>query len=227
MTYFYFIIGTILASFATLCAVRIPQHRSIRVPRSHCDNCQHQLAWWQLIPIIGFVSQRGRCHYCHARINPISTLNECLCGWWFLQCAAFPAGPMLGYDCIFLTLILLSTLDAYYTFVYPLCFLGLLPLFWLLPHPAYMTLSYWLGLIILTSILLMLFARQQLGLADVEIMIILLMIFDLYTVSVILFISSSLALSYALITHQKERFAFLPFLCFALVAVLTFHLHFV
>lgn len=37
--------------------------------RSFCDHCKRQLTWWQLIPILGWLWQRGRCHFCQATIS--------------------------------------------------------------------------------------------------------------------------------------------------------------
>ncbi len=42
---------------------------SIIAPRSFCPSCRHQLRWYQLIPIVSFLIQGGKCSYCSAQIS--------------------------------------------------------------------------------------------------------------------------------------------------------------
>ena len=37
--------------------------------RSICPHCKHQLAWFDLIPILSFVLLKGKCRYCHKPIS--------------------------------------------------------------------------------------------------------------------------------------------------------------
>lgn len=54
LKFYFFLLGTILASFAGLAAFRLGAGQSPWSPgRSYCDHCQHRLAPWQLIPICG------------------------------------------------------------------------------------------------------------------------------------------------------------------------------
>lgn len=58
--------------------------------RSHCDVCGHQLAWFDLIPIISWLGLGGRCRYCRAPIGWQPLLLEVAGGslfvlsWWLL-----------------------------------------------------------------------------------------------------------------------------------------------
>ncbi|MEO9382507.1 prepilin peptidase [Chromobacterium phragmitis] len=38
-------------------------------PRSHCPACGHELALWELIPVISYIWLRGRCHSCGRTIS--------------------------------------------------------------------------------------------------------------------------------------------------------------
>ncbi len=38
-------------------------------PRSHCLQCGHALKWFQNIPLISYITLRGRCGYCGTRIS--------------------------------------------------------------------------------------------------------------------------------------------------------------
>lgn len=42
---------------------------SISKGRSMCPHCQHTLAWYDLIPVLSWLSVRGRCRYCRRTIS--------------------------------------------------------------------------------------------------------------------------------------------------------------
>jgi len=42
---------------------------SIANGRSMCPNCQHTLAWYDLIPVLRWLSVVGKCRYCHKPIS--------------------------------------------------------------------------------------------------------------------------------------------------------------
>lgn len=65
---FFFLLGSVLASFYGVLATRLPENKSIIAPRSHCDSCNHPLSWWELIPILSYILLRGKCHKCHKHI---------------------------------------------------------------------------------------------------------------------------------------------------------------
>ncbi len=68
-----FVFGSIMGSFLNVLAVRLSNNESILWPRSHCCNCEHKLRWYELIPIVSYVIQRGKSRCCHTKI-PISYL---------------------------------------------------------------------------------------------------------------------------------------------------------
>jgi|ERR1700736_3536250 len=37
--------------------------------RSRCDSCGRTLQWFELVPLLSYVSLRGRCRTCHASIG--------------------------------------------------------------------------------------------------------------------------------------------------------------
>lgn len=66
--------GLCLGSFATALTWRIPRGESWAAAkgskaRSMCPVCQHGLAWFDLIPLLSWISLRGRCRYCGAGIG--------------------------------------------------------------------------------------------------------------------------------------------------------------
>ena len=52
--FYFFLVGSILASFLGLVIDRFPEHSIIR-PASHCDSCQTRLHPLDLIPILSLI----------------------------------------------------------------------------------------------------------------------------------------------------------------------------
>lgn len=69
----FFILGSIMGSFFHATATRLAKEESIVSPSSHCHHCKHKLKWYELIPIISYIIQKGKCIECHKKI-PISYL---------------------------------------------------------------------------------------------------------------------------------------------------------
>ena len=86
INFYFFTIGTCIASFLGLVVDRFP-NQSILAPRSHCDHCQHVLGIWDLIPIISQLLHRFRCRYCHQPYPFWYCLFEVWSGLLFLACA--------------------------------------------------------------------------------------------------------------------------------------------
>ena len=89
---YFFLVGTILASFLGLVIDRFPE-QSIAFPASHCDSCQTRLKPLDLIPIVSQVIGRFRCRYCKARYPVWYAFFELGLGLLFL-----------AFSCSFLTL---------------------------------------------------------------------------------------------------------------------------
>ncbi len=64
-----FLFGTVIGSFINVVIYRLPKHEDIVVTRSHCMECGYQLAWYDLIPIVSYLSLRGKCRKCGAKLS--------------------------------------------------------------------------------------------------------------------------------------------------------------
>lgn len=53
-----------LGSFLNVCIYRIPRGESIAYPPSHCPQCEARLRPLELIPVLSWLWQRGRCRHC-------------------------------------------------------------------------------------------------------------------------------------------------------------------
>lgn len=65
-----FIYGAVVGSFLNVCIWRMPREESLWHPPSHCPSCDTRLRLPDLVPLLSFLWQRGRCRYCDARISP-------------------------------------------------------------------------------------------------------------------------------------------------------------
>lgn len=79
----FFLLGTVFGSFFMVVGDRLPQGKSIVKPRSHCDNCNHELTAIELIPIISYLIQKGKCKNCGIKLPITMLLFEVLSGVLF------------------------------------------------------------------------------------------------------------------------------------------------
>ncbi|PAE42189.1 prepilin peptidase [Bacillus sp. 7884-1] len=77
------IYGLLLGSFYNVIGLRVPLKHSIVTPRSACPSCGHQLRSYELIPVISYMLQKGKCRGCQSRISPIYPFFELLTGILF------------------------------------------------------------------------------------------------------------------------------------------------
>ena len=68
--------GLMIGSFLNVCIYRLPKRESIVWPASHCTACDRQLAWFENIPVISWLTLRGRCRTCGERISIVYPLVE-------------------------------------------------------------------------------------------------------------------------------------------------------
>ena len=88
-----FILGTILGSFYLVLATRLPNKEDVLTSRSRCDVCKKTLKWYNLIPLLSFIFQRGRCTSCGKKISSEHFFVELFTGLLFLLTSIyFPFG---------------------------------------------------------------------------------------------------------------------------------------
>ncbi|MBA7642354.1 Type 4 prepilin-like proteins leader peptide-processing enzyme [subsurface metagenome] len=84
MSVLLFLLGLATGSFLNLCIDRLPKRESILHPPSHCDVCQHKLRPLDLVPLLSYLSLKGRCRYCGAKIHYRLPLVEAMTGLIFV-----------------------------------------------------------------------------------------------------------------------------------------------
>jgi leader peptidase (prepilin peptidase)/N-methyltransferase len=79
---FVFFLGAAVGSFINVVVLRLGI--SPVSGRSRCPHCGKTLEWFELIPIISFLAQKGRCRSCKARLSLQYPLVEALTGFLFV-----------------------------------------------------------------------------------------------------------------------------------------------
>lgn len=77
------ILGTVIGSFLNVVIYRMHTGRSIN-GRSHCMTCGAYLKWYDLLPLVSYVSLRGKCRNCRAHIPSRYFIIELITGLTFI-----------------------------------------------------------------------------------------------------------------------------------------------
>lgn len=109
---FFLFLGAIFGSGVTALSWRLPRGESWARGRSKCPSCHHVLGPPELVPILSWVSTRGRCRFCGAHVSVRYPLIELACALWsvlaWLRLGIVPElAPVLlwGYLLVALTVI--------------------------------------------------------------------------------------------------------------------------
>ena len=79
-----FLIGCMFGSFYTLAVHRIPKRENITHKHSYCPKCNHKLGFLELIPIVSYIYQKGKCKNCKQKIRVRYLVLEVLSGLLFV-----------------------------------------------------------------------------------------------------------------------------------------------
>ena len=80
MTIIFFIYGLFIGSFLNVCIFRIPANISIVKPLSYCGSCGHRLNYIDMLPVVNYIVNRGKCKYCGSPYSKQYPLIELLNG---------------------------------------------------------------------------------------------------------------------------------------------------
>ncbi len=112
-TLFLFILGLAVGSFANVLIDRLPQGESILWGRSRCDFCKKTLRWYELIPIVSFLIQKGRCRRCGKKLSVQYPLIEFVTALGFVL--LYPHG--IAFYILFMSLLVIFVADLKYQII--------------------------------------------------------------------------------------------------------------
>ena len=208
---YFFLVGTILASFLGLVIDRFPE-QSIVFPASHCDSCQTRLRSLDLIPIVSQVIGRFRCRYCKVRYPFWYVFFELCFGLLFL---AFSWEILTLGQVILVTAGLTLGIYDFRHEEYPL-------IVWLIFHLILMICSSW-NLIMAFFLVLGIIAHVidiRIGAGDFLFLSSCSLIFNLTEMLILIQFASTTGILAFLLLKKKERLPFVPFLLLAACVII-------
>ena len=208
---YFFLVGTILASFLGLVIDRFPE-QSIVFPASHCDSCQTRLRTLDLIPIVSQVIGRFRCRYCKVRYPFWYAFFELGLGLLFL---AFSWKILTLGQVILLTAGFTLGIYDFRHQEYPL-------IVWLIFHLILMICSSW-NLIMAFFLVLGIIAHVidiRIGAGDFLFLASCALVFTLTEILILIQFASTTGILAFLLLKKKERLPFVPFLLLAACVII-------
>ena len=208
---YFFLVGSILASFLGLVIDRFPE-QSIIQPASHCDSCQTRLRPLDLIPILSQVLNCFRCRYCKAPYPVWYALLELGLGLLFLA---------WSWELLSLSQVILITAGltlGIYDFrhqEYPL-------LVWMTFHLILMASSGW-NLVMVFCLILGIFAHFidiRMGAGDFLFLASCALVFSATELLILIQLASAMGILAFLLQKKKERLPFVPFLLLAACVII-------
>jgi len=114
------VLGATVGSFLNVCIYRLPLDLSVNEPRrSFCPSCKKQIPWHQNLPLLSWLSLRGRCANCGSRIAFRYFLVELLTALLFLAVwRSFPWQTALAYW-VLVSLLIVATFIDFEHFIIP------------------------------------------------------------------------------------------------------------
>ena len=209
--FYFFLVGSILASFLGLVIDRFPE-QSIIQPASHCDSCQARLRPLDLIPILSQVLNRFRCRYCKTPYPVWYALFELGLGLLFLSWSWgwFSLGQII--------LITAGLTLGIYDFrhqEYPL-------LVWSVFHLLLMVCFGWNLVMVFFLVLGILahFIDIRMGAGDFLFLASCALVFSVTELLILIQFASATGILAFLMQKKKERLPFVPFLLLATCVVI-------
>lgn len=203
---YFFLVGSILASFLGLVIDRFPE-QSIISPASHCDSCQIRLRPLDLIPILSQIFNRFRCRYCKNPYPVWYALFELGLGLIFLF---WSLGLLSLGQVILITAGLTLGIYDFRHQEYPL-------LVWMTFHLILMTSSGWNLVMVFFLALGFLahFIDIRMGAGDFLFLASCALIFSATELLILIQFASAMGILAFLLQKKKERLPFVPFLLLA------------
>lgn len=231
----FFILGTVFGSFYNVLGLRLPNNESVVFPSSHCPKCNHELKWYELIPILSFIFLKGRCKECKEKIALLYPMNELFCGILFVvsyYSYGFSLELIIALTlCSLLILVIASDLTYMiipdsFTIVSSLIIIvvklfsnGIMDT---LVSIGYGILSFGIMYLIM-KLGTWLFKKDCMGGADIKLMFVVGLVLDPLLAMLVIVIASVLALPGAMYAYFKNREHMIPFGPFLVLGLLILY----
>ena len=110
----WILLGLCVGSFCNVLIFRLPRNEEFVKTPSHCLTCGHRLHWYELIPVVSWLAQRGKCRSCGVKISAQYPIVEALNGGAWLLAAWMFQGDVIRsvlYSVLFSLLTVVTVID--------------------------------------------------------------------------------------------------------------------
>lgn len=116
-----FLLGLCVGSFCNVLIYRIPKGEEFVKTASHCMTCGHNLSWFELIPLVSWLVQGGKCRSCGTKLSVQYPIVETLNGGMWLITGILFRGDWLtvGLYCILFSMLMVLSVIDWRTFTIP------------------------------------------------------------------------------------------------------------
>jgi leader peptidase (prepilin peptidase)/N-methyltransferase len=99
--------GLCIGSFLNVVIYRLPLGQSLATPPSRCRNCGYFLRWFDNIPVLSWVSLRGRCRQCGIGVSWQYPLVELITAALFVLVVWLtPPGPLMAARLVLVSILI-------------------------------------------------------------------------------------------------------------------------
>lgn len=219
----FFIYGLIFGSFFNVVGSRLPNGESIILPPSHCNSCGHKLTILELIPVLSYIFQRGKCKKCGVKLSLMYPLYELFCGIIFALCYyRFGLTKEIIVPLTFISMLLIIIVSDIEYMIIPdevLIFFGILLLIEICIINGFTSLLYSVlygigAFLIMLLIKLLgdhLFKKESMGGGDIKLMFFFGLCTNLSNAIFSIFVGSVLGLPISLIILKLKKTNIIPF----------------
>lgn len=212
------ILGSCWASFCCTMTWRylLDQKHHVHLRWSECDHCNQRLEWWQLIPVIGYLIQGGRCRYCGTLIDYWWPLCESSTAVLWTLVAQKSPQIILMTACVSTACLITSTQDYFDHRFQPIWLVAWLPILLWAHEPRNFLID-----LVQIAIIAGGYLSPKIGNGDLDAMILITVVLGSFASVVIILAACLLTLTYPPLYHHQP-IAFMPFLSVTLLSFLTF-----
>lgn len=236
-----FILGLLFGSFYNVVGLRLSKEESIAFPPSHCTKCNHQLSFFDLIPIFSYLFLKGKCRYCGCKISIKYPFFELITGILFVLCyVKFGFSLNLFVSLILCSMLVIITVSDIESYIIPdsvLLVCGLLIFTIYLINFKTFAFDYlkdgifsFIFMYIIKLFGNFVFKKESMGDGDIKLMSVVGMIIGYKKVILALFMAAYLGLPYAIYVMVKKgvnhELPFGPFLSLASIILLFIDFNF-
>lgn len=116
-----FLLGLCVGSFCNVLIYRIPKGEEFVKTPSHCMRCGHELRWYELVPVVSWMIQGGKCRSCGGKLSWQYPMVEGINGLMWLLTGLLFRGDWLtvGLYCVLFSMLLVLSVIDWRTFTIP------------------------------------------------------------------------------------------------------------